>query len=94
MLGVLTQSRPLRAVRARKPAGQEFQGVLRSRAGFGCVGQHALPGIAREREGLEEQVDVADHGVVDQLCSGGVDADVVGTPSRAELVAACGQLAD
>jgi hypothetical protein len=53
-----------------------------------------LAGLAREREGLERQVEVADDGVVEELDAGGVDPDVVGRPADPEPVTAGGQLAD
>ena len=38
---------------AGSPAGQQAQGVLGGRPGFGGVGEEALAGISSEREGLE-----------------------------------------
>lgn len=40
------------------------------------------------------QVEVADDGVVEELDAGGVDADVVGGPSPAEVLASGGELPD
>jgi hypothetical protein len=62
--------------------------------GLGGVGEEALAGIRREWEGFEGQVKVSDDRVVETLYAGGVDPDMVGAPSAAELVAAGGELSD
>mgnify|MGYP003377403370 CR=1 FL=1 len=51
-------------------------------------------GVAAQVNGLVGQVQVPDDRVVEVLGAGGVDADVVGAPPAAELVAAGGQLSD
>ncbi len=44
--------------------------------------------------GFEGEVEVADDGVVEFLVSGAVEADVVGGPAGAEILAAGGEFAD
>ena len=79
---------------AGSPAGQEAQGVLGGRPRLGGVGEETPARIGGQREGLERQLKVPDDRVVGDFDAGGVDPDVVGGPSDAELVAAGGQLPD
>jgi len=67
---------------------------MRGRPGLDRVGKQAETRLSRNREGFEGKVQVPDDRVVDALDAGGVDPDVVGSPSDSELLAAGGQLPD
>ncbi len=76
------------------PAGEEGECVVRGRAGFCGVGGHCQARVGREWQFLEREGDVADDGVVEAFGAVVVEADVVGGPAVAELVAAGGELTD
>src|SRR5207244_6102965 len=58
------------------PAGEDLQAV-RGRAVLGCcVDEQGKPGLGRQFHGLEVKVEVADHGVVQLLVAGAVEAHV------------------
>src|SRR6185312_7406505 len=75
---------------SRGPVAQQRQGVMRGRPGLDRVGKQAETLLSRDREGFEGKVQVPDDRVVDALDAGGVDPDVVGSPSDSELLAAGG----
>ena len=74
-------------------AGEQLERVVGRAGGLGDVDEQVLALVGR-RERLVGEVEVADHGVVESLGAGGVDADVVGGPAGPELLAAGGELAD
>ena len=59
------------------------------RAGFGGVDGEGETGVGDHVDALVGEVEVADHGVVEVLGAGAVEADVVAAPAAAE-VARCG----
>jgi hypothetical protein len=73
---------------------EQVEGVSGGGAGLGQVGDEVDAGAGLDGEGLERQVEVADHRVVQLLHSGVVDADVVRSPPDSEVLAAGGQLSD
>ena len=84
----------VRLVQGGGPAGEQRQPVGRGGVGLGAVDHQRHPRVGRHGHGLERQVQLTDHGVMDVLEAGAVEADVVGGPAAGELVTAGGQLPD
>jgi hypothetical protein len=80
----------------RGPAGEELEPVLGGGPGFGAVdGEVEDPVVVcGEVQGVVDEVERPDLGVVELLLAGVVDPDVVCGPPGAELLAERGQLAD
>jgi aryl-alcohol dehydrogenase-like predicted oxidoreductase len=76
------------------PAGEKLEAVRGGAALGRGVDEQGEAGLGRKFHGLEVEVEVADDGVVQFLVPAAVEADVVGGPAGAEVVAAGGQLAD
>ena len=75
--------RRLGAVDRGRPAGQELQRLLGTRAGLGGVGEEPQPVVGGEVQPVEVQVELADDGLVEVLGTGVVEADdVASTQSR------------
>src|SRR5829696_3911567 len=74
------------------PAGEECERVMRGGTGLGGVGGHREPGVGWEWQLLEREGKLADDGMAEALGAVVVEADVVGDPAGAELVAAGGEL--
>ena len=81
-------------VQGCRPAGQELEAVLGSRAGLGPVHHQRQPRVGRQGQHLIGQLEVPDHRVVHPLAAGLVPAHVVGRPPATELLAAGRQLPD
>ena len=76
------------------PAREHLQAVG-CRGVCGCgVDEQGQAGVGGKLHGLEVEVEGADDGMVDAFAAGPVEADIVGGPPAAELLAASGQLAD
>ena len=76
------------------PAGQQREAIG---GGGGCrrgVDEQRESGVGGKLHGLEVEVEGADDGVAESLAAGPVEADVVGGPPGAEVLATGGKLAD
>ena len=87
-------SRAGAGVGRRSPAGQQLQGPLGGRAGFGGVERHAQAVVGVERQRLVAELELADDRVLQALGARAVEAHVVRRPADAERLAAGRQLAD
>jgi len=76
------------------PGGEELEGVVVWRAGYGGVGGEGKAGLRRQFHGVEVDGDEADDGVAEGLAAVVVQADVVLGPGGAEFLAAGGEFAD
>src|SRR4051812_17273322 len=76
------------------PAGEQLQGVLGRRSGFGAVGVEHCAGVGEQLEHVELDSYVPDDAVVDLLRAGFLLQYVVGAPAGAEFVTARGEFSD